>query len=70
MNKNFNSQLFVDVTETFNIKINALKEYQNEMRSWPHSRSIETVGHLMRWRGSTVGLEAAESFEVIREILI
>ena len=38
------------------------------MRKWPHARSIKAVEHLARWRGSSIGSEAAEAFMVIREI--
>ncbi len=38
------------------------------MRKWPHARSIEAIEHLARWRGASVGCEAAESFILVREI--
>ena len=31
------------------------------MRDWPHTRSIKAVEHLARWRGASVGAEAAEA---------
>ena len=39
-----------------------------EMREWPHPRSIEGVTHLAKWRGASVGVDAAESFIVGRII--
>ena len=51
-------------------KIKALRKYDSEMRNWPHSRSIEAIKHLAMWRGATVGLEAAESFCLIRNIVL
>ena len=60
---------FEDISSTLDLKINALEEYEDEMRNWPHSRSIKAVKHLAKWRGSSVGLEAAESFCLIRNIL-
>ena len=50
------------------LKIKALEAYESEMRDWPHPRSIKAVEHLARWRGATVGVEAAEAFMLIREI--
>jgi hypothetical protein len=32
------------------------------MRPYPHARSIKAVEHLARWRGASVGVEAAEGF--------
>lgn len=53
---------FVDVTETLERKLLALRAYASEMRPWPHSRSYRAIEHLARWRGATVGCEAAEAF--------
>ena len=57
---------FEDITETLPQKLKALEAYAMEMRDWPHTRSIEAVEHLARWRGATVGVEAAEAFMVAR----
>ncbi|HKP95122.1 MAG TPA: PIG-L deacetylase family protein [Fibrobacteria bacterium] len=52
----------VDVTDTLALKLKALKAYASEMRPWPHSRSLEAVEHLARWRGASAGWDAAEAF--------
>jgi LmbE family N-acetylglucosaminyl deacetylase len=59
---------FVDVTATLARKLDALKAYSGEMRAFPHARSIEAVTALAQLRGATVGLAAAEAFQVEREI--
>lgn len=59
---------FEDISETLELKIKALKVYESEMREWPHSRSIKALEHLARWRGASVGVEAAEAFMLVREI--
>lgn len=58
----FQPTWFVDISATLTKKIEALSSYEMELRSWPHARSIEAVEHLARWRGATVGCEAAEAF--------
>jgi len=50
-------------------KQEALKVYDSEMRPWPHTRSYENVHNLMRVCGSEVGVEFAEKFVNIREVL-
>ena len=60
---------FVDIGETLAAKLKALSVYETELRSWPHPRSIQAVEHLARWRGSTVGVEAAEAFVLARNII-
>ncbi len=58
----FTPDWFVDVASTWPIKIKALKAYALEMKPWPHPRSLKSVEHLARWRGSTAGYAAAEAF--------
>lgn len=64
----FTPNLFIDISMTLARKQQALEAYAEEMRPWPHARSIEAVVHLARTRGSTVGIEAAEAFVVERMI--
>lgn len=64
----FNPNKFVDITEYYDQKVNALLEYKQEMREFPHSRSFECVDALTTYRGSIVGLKRAEAFQVERII--
>jgi N-acetylglucosamine malate deacetylase 1 len=59
---------FVDISDTLESKLQALKAYHDEMRAWPHPRSYEGIEHLARWRGATIGCAAAEAFFLGREI--
>jgi LmbE family N-acetylglucosaminyl deacetylase len=61
---------FVDISSTLERKIMALTAYNSEMRPWPHARSIKALEHLARWRGATIGTEAAEAFMMGRNILM
>jgi N-acetylglucosamine malate deacetylase 1 len=60
---------FVNVSDTIKKKLQALEVYSGEMRPWPHARSIKAVEHLMRWRGASVGYEAAEAFVLQRKLI-
>jgi|SRR5262249_10894723 len=60
---------FVDITGFLPQKIAALEAYHEEMREFPHVRSIKSLRMLAGLRGSAVGIEAAEAFVVAREIL-
>lgn len=53
---------FEDVSSTLSVKLKALKAYHSEMRPWPHARSYRAIESLARWRGSSVGTQAAEAF--------
>jgi N-acetylglucosamine malate deacetylase 1 len=65
----FHPNWFVDVSGTLEAKLEALRAYAPEMRPFPHSRSLEAVEHLARWRGATVGMHAAEAFIVARNLV-
>ena len=68
MHNTFIPNKFIDISSTIDIKIKSLEAYAMEMRSFPHSRSIETVKALATLRGSSIGISAAESFMVNRII--
>lgn len=57
---------FVDISDYLPKKLEALAAYGMEMRLAPHSRSVDHIESLARHRGSCVGVEAAEAFELIR----
>lgn len=59
---------FVDISATLERKMAALEAYDAEMCPWPHPRSRLGVEHLARWRGATVGVEAAEAFVLGRHL--
>jgi LmbE family N-acetylglucosaminyl deacetylase len=59
---------YVDITAQWTRKAKALEAYEEEMREWPHARSIKALEHLARLRGSQVGLEAAEAFCLLRKL--
>lgn len=65
----FNPNCFVDIAAQWPRKREALKAYASEMRQWPHARSLEAVEHQARWRGAQVGVEAAEAFCLLREVI-
>ena len=60
---------FVDISNTIEKKLAALKAYESEMKPWPHSRSIQPIEHLARWRGASAGFEAAEAFSLSRNLV-
>ena len=65
----FQPNWFVDISSQWPRKRMALEGYASEMRPWPHARSFEALEHLARWRGAQVGLEAAEAFCLLRQLV-
>lgn len=54
---------------TLDEKLWAMREYGSELHELPRLRSIESVSNRARSRGLEVGVEAAEAFQLIRQIL-
>lgn len=59
---------FVDIGATLEKKLTALDAYADELRDWPHPRSRQGIESLARWRGATIGCEAAEAFMLARNL--
>jgi len=61
---------YVNVTDYFNKKIEAMNCYKSQIKDFPHTRSIESFESLAKFRGSTIGVHKAEAFEVERQMII
>jgi LmbE family N-acetylglucosaminyl deacetylase len=64
----FRPNIFVDIKQTIERKIQAMETYTSEARAFPHPRSSETLRAIAQRWGSVVGVECAEAFELIRSI--
>lgn len=64
----FKPNLYVDITEYMNKKIEALSIYDTELGDVPFPRSIESIKSLATVRGTQAGVLYAEAFRVIKEI--
>ena len=67
--QSFQPNWFVDISAQWERKREALEAYSSEMRAWPHARSIDALEHLARWRGAQVGMESAEAFSLLRQLV-
>lgn len=64
----FIPNVFVDIAETLDIKIEALSAYDTECHPFPHPRSPESLRAHARYWGLNAGMACAEPFRLIREI--
>jgi hypothetical protein len=69
LSQTFNPNWFCDLSLTFEIKMTALEFYYEELREFPHPRSMIAIDALARWRGATVGCGAAEAFMLGRKLV-
>lgn len=64
----FRPNVFVNIADTLDTKIEAMARYELEARQFPHPRSGDSLRAAARRWGSVAGLEAAEPFELIRSV--
>lgn len=62
----FSPDCFFDITSTIDIKISALAKYQNELKEYPHPRSLKGVRLNAENWGMKTGVLYAEAFKVVR----
>jgi LmbE family N-acetylglucosaminyl deacetylase len=60
--------LFVDITETLDVKVAAMECYQSELRDYPHPRSSRALRERAAYWGSHVGRLAVEPFRILRDV--
>lgn len=58
----------VNISDFIDRKIEILKIYKDELREYPHPRSVEGVRVLAQYRGMEVGLKYAEAFQTVRHL--
>lgn len=66
----FRPNCHVDITNTFDKKMQALRCYANALKPPPHPRSEANIAAHANLRGAEVGLDKAEAFFVVRDLLI
>lgn len=68
-NQNFNPNFFVDIKNQIKVKEKALKVYSSQFDKKNSLLSIENVLNLAKCRGSFIGSNYAEAFELVRMII-
>ena len=61
----FTPNLYIDITKNIQNKINAFSEYKSQIQELNQPRSISGINALASFRGINIGVEFAESFNII-----
>jgi len=61
--------VYVDIEKTLKNKLEAMECYGNEVKKFPHPRSLKGITVLSEKRGMESGLENAEAFVLVKEII-
>lgn len=64
----FSPDVYFDITDFIDKKINAMAKYQSELREFPHPRSLKGIKLNAKYHGMRVGLKYAEAFKSVRVI--
>ena len=64
----FSPNMFMDISDTLELKIQAMQLYESETRLFPHPRSPEALRAIAKRWGGAVGLETVEAFELVRAV--
>lgn len=64
----FSPNLFVDISDHLERKLEAFDCYRSQVQAFPNERSVESLRALAALRGSTVHRRAAEAFVLVREV--
>lgn len=60
--------VYVDISDFIENKLELLSIFKTQMADFPQPRSLKAVQALAQYRGSTITVNAAEAFALIREI--
>lgn len=64
----FIPNVYEDISDFLEGKLEAMDFYQSQLHPFPDLRALETVEALAKFRGATVNVNAAEAFMLVREI--
>lgn len=64
----FIPNVFINISETIEVKKKALSYFSLQVNPYPDSRSLGAIEALARYRGALMHWEAAEAFMLIREL--
>lgn len=64
----FLPNVWMEISDTLEIKLRALACFESQVRPAPDARSLEAVQALAVWRGSQAGMKAAEAFVLVRRL--
>lgn len=64
----FSPNVFVNIERELQYKLRAMKAYKDELREFPHPRSLEALEIIAKRWGSVSGFKAAEAFCLVRQL--
>lgn len=66
----FIPNVYEDITDFIEKKLDAMNQYKDQKKEFPHPRSNEKIKALAAMRGGVVSINYAEAFMLVRDIII
>ena len=66
---NFQPNVFVNIEDTIALKLDAMKAYKSQLQPNGFPRSLDAIRALATFRGSNIGVSAAEAFMLMGEYI-
>lgn len=63
--ESFNPNVYINISDSIEVKLDAMSKYETELRTYPHPRSLEAMRNTAKYFGNMVGYEYAEPFRLI-----
>ncbi len=64
----FLPNVYNDISDYLDVKLEVIKCFESQLSDFPNPRSVEAIEALAKYRGSTISVNAAEAFMLIRKI--
>ncbi|MBL0720965.1 MAG: PIG-L family deacetylase [Sulfurovum sp.] len=64
----FAPDIFFDISDTLDLKLDAMREYQSELCEYPHPQSLEGIELNAKYNGMRVGKKYVEAFKSVRVV--
>lgn len=69
LTRTFVPNVYSDVSKHIERKLEIMSLFKTELQEYPLPRSLDSMRALARYRGSTIGTEFAEAFQLVREVV-
>lgn len=67
--RSFIPDTFIDISETLDVKLEAMSKYETELRKYPHPRSLKALEYKAYATGNQNLMHAAEAFMTVRRTI-
>ena len=64
----FSPNIYYDISDTLDLKLQSMQEYKSELKQYPHPRSLDGIKLNAQYHAMRIGKTYVEAFKCIRDI--